>query len=150
MGTLQKVLDTADGDLSNGRRRTCPMQGGYFVSEEAEKAAKWDMREEYKRTKARLVTLENELRKIGDAWTGMGKWFKDPLGISFQANAQQITAVKAKSKITVEAIPLEYLNADAIVRLINDLEETRKSKDDLEARLKDIGGLDLGPFSLGT
>ncbi len=114
------------------------MQTRYFMNQEAEDAAKWRIVEQYKSAQARLAALESELKKIGDGLVQVGRAFQNVHGTTFAASGS-IDAVNTLSKALVGRIDLAEITADNLTRLIEDLEATRKLKDESEERLHELG-----------
>ena len=112
------------------------IQRGYFMSEEAEKAAKWDMLQDLKAQKSSSGVLHERADKIGKSLENFGRVLQNSSWILTRTQ----TSIKGKATI-VEArgaeleIPLSDLNADEICRLIDDIAETRQRIKTLQERL---------------
>lgn len=121
--------------------------GGYFVSEEAEKAAKWQLVENYNSAKAKLAALDGQLKQAGTTFLDMGRVVKDiHSGIVFKFGKDQITVVNESHSYgqaqTVAEIGLKFLNAESLITLLKDFQDTRRTVEELRANLKNVG-LDL-------
>jgi hypothetical protein len=117
------------------------MQGvyrqGYFMTEESEKAAKWDMLMGLKAEQARLAVLREQAKKIGKDLQDFGAILSNPLR-KFKIEPPVIEAMPT----AVDAhrtIPLDSLNQEKVIALIKDIEETEGRISELMNRLKDAG-----------
>jgi hypothetical protein len=103
-----------------------PMNGGYFVSEEAEQAAKWKMVEELKRDKEHLVVLKKEMKNLGERWIEFARTMQSPDLHAFDVAAQKITVGQWDSRPSrpVAEIRESDTNWDSLARLVSDYQKT--------------------------
>jgi hypothetical protein len=115
--------------------------GAYFMSEEAEKAAKWEMVEEYQRMKNEAARIRNKLKKTGDSLEQFGRLLANGV-VVFKEQGGRIIGnlpdVGNPDGITV-SIPTEHLNAAYVLGLISRLNEVQTRRNELLASLKEIG-----------
>lgn len=124
--------------------------GGYFVSEEAEQAAKWKIVENYNRAKAKLAVLEGELKEASADLSEMGRnTSRDYLlgSNTFLFSDKQVRIVNENApsgrSANITEISLKYFNADLLVNLLKDFQNTRTEVKELKASLK-AAGLEVG------
>jgi septation ring formation regulator EzrA len=113
--------------------------GSYFVSEQEEMAAKWQMVEDYKKITARLVTLQEEMKRVAQEWIELGRVLQSPNGILFDIQKQQITATNKLSNAKVADVRSSRVNWESLTKLVSDYQESLKRKDELGSRLKELG-----------
>jgi len=111
----------------------------YFMSTDAEAAAKWRMVEEYNQKKARLAALENEMRQLGETWSGMARVLKEPDAFGVEKMGQQILAYNRQSKVKIADLTPAQANWDTVVRLLSDYQQTKAEKERLAGNLKSAG-----------
>lgn len=100
--------------------------GGFFLSEEAEQAAKWKMVEELKRDKEHLVVLKKQMKDLGAVLADFAYAIQSPDLHAFDVTAQTITVGKWDAKPTR---PIAELRASAIAwesltKLLTDYQKT--------------------------
>jgi hypothetical protein len=115
-----------------------PYRKRFFMSEESEKAAKWDMVLQLKAERSSLSVLHNEAEKIGKELVRFGSVLANP------SWTFEITETNIQGKGTIlnagdMTIPLESLDQEKICKLINDINETPSNIKRLEAHVKDAG-----------
>ena len=115
---------------------------GYFMTEETEKAVKWDAVEQLQKVKARLLALETEMARIGKEWISFGSALQNPQDYSFDVTNAAISLGKPSAglgcslgRITSE----DALGWERFSALINDYREAVEEKTRLTARLNDAG-----------
>jgi hypothetical protein len=110
----------------------------YFVSEEAEKAARYDMMVALKRTQQHLATLRGQAKKIGEALANFGLVLANP-SWRFEVQAEKIVGVSSPEagRGTV-TIPREYLNDGVVVSLIADIQ---RASEDLKSQSEAVGDI---------
>ncbi|MGO9641299.1 MAG: hypothetical protein ACLP1Y_08360 [Candidatus Acidiferrales bacterium] len=108
------------------------------MTEESEKAANWEMVEQFKHCKAHLATLENEMKNIGESWIAFGRYLQNPC---FRAavTEQKITIVNELSHAVITTVSINQVSWEALVRLVQDYENTKNEKDSLLSKLRNLG-----------
>jgi hypothetical protein len=113
--------------------------GGYFMNQEAEKAKLYDMLQEQRKICGHLGALDDEFKKIAEAWSQMAMAFRMVDGVTFTLTDEGIRAVNDYTKATISVLPKQYLSYETITRLISDLEASRRRKADLNKNLEPSG-----------
>ena len=109
------------------------LYGGYFVSEEAEKAAKWDMLEEYHQTVSHLGVLENEFKKVSNSLGILASAFDKPTDrVEFDVSSTQIGVMTISNKTRLGVIPRGHIEFTSLAKLIEDYQKTVARKRELE------------------
>jgi hypothetical protein len=109
------------------------------MTEEAEKAAKWDMLQELKRKKSHLAVLRDSLEKTGKSLQKFGLLLINPLWL-FRREKEGI----AGNHTTLSGpdchfeIPLAHLNVEHITELLQDVAGTQEEIHALEERLREM------------
>ena len=119
--------------------------GSYFVSEQAEMAAKWQMVEDYKSASAKLALLLAELKNIGDEWAGIARVLQGPRGFSFEVEGTKLTVKNELTKANIASLHSSRVSWESLTKLIEDYRNTLKTKDELSSRLKQLG-VTLDPY----
>jgi hypothetical protein len=114
------------------------LSGGYFMSEQDEKAAKWQMVEDYKAANGMLETLKREAQNIGEMFTLLGNALKNhPEKIdSSSPNRILVGTLEHPVKTLVET---SKISLEVILALLQDIRTTADRKKGLEDRLKANG-----------
>ena len=108
----------------------------YFADQMAEKAAKWDMLEEYRNLEIHLKTLSNEFQKIATAWAEAANVFRTLRGISFTVGDNEIVALNDhRNAAVLLRLPKQYVNYEAMGALISDHQKTQRRLAELEENL---------------
>jgi hypothetical protein len=110
--------------------------GGYFVSKEAEDAAKWRMLQEYNEARSNLGNFDNEFKKIGRSLQSLASAYLMVYGVKFTVSDEGIRAVNTSTGAEIANVPKAYLSFETSVKLITDYEETYKRIRELEASLR--------------
>lgn len=111
-------------------------RGGYFVSEEAEMAAKWKMVEDHKKAKGKLATLVREASTVGLRIQRLQVALcGSPLKIKIVRD--KVISVPVEEKW--EEVDISKVDSDEIMKLIVDIDATSKLKADLGEKLRDLG-----------
>ncbi len=123
------------------------LERGYFMTEEAEKAAKWDAVEQLQKAKARLLALETEMIRIGKELIAFGSSLQNPRAYVFDVTSDAVTLGKQGGGGLGR--PLGRLTPDIVdwgnfCSLLNDYDDATKEKAELTARLGEAGFPTLG------
>jgi hypothetical protein len=114
--------------------------GGYFVSDQAEKAAKWEAVEEFRERKQHLLVLQNEMLKIGREWEPFANALKSPKSFYFKVEAENITVLYSQqSSQTTAQIPRTHLDWGTLSKLLSDYQATTERIKELEPQFRDLG-----------
>jgi hypothetical protein len=98
----------------------------YFASEEAEKAAKWDMLQNLKKLRSHLAVLRDRAENIGKTLETFGTVLANPAW-KFTVSEKEISGTATLiANARPFIIPRVYLDGEAIVSLIQEIEETEK------------------------
>ena len=114
--------------------------GGYFVTEEQEKAKRYDTRQRGLELKKHLATLNAELRDYSKAWADLGTLFDGDTSKTFKCDRSQgvITVVRTdlpnqplrrggqEAMNEVARVAMRYFTGDSLETLFADLEKTKK------------------------
>ena len=111
--------------------------GGYFVSDEAEKAALGDAFQRYQEAERKANLFAIEMGKIGKRLTVLAQALLYPQTYALLPEAAKLTIGKRDVALTrpLAEIPDSYLNWENIRRLILDYQEATASRIELAARL---------------
>lgn len=127
--------------MSNGR---------YFMTEEAEKARRYDMRQRGRELKAHLATLEHELHEHSKAWKELSETFGNWQHLTFRTDEEKIDVVRPVQNECVLpgrqptmnkvcSVPLLYFNGESMKRLLSDLEQAKKEREAIGKQLAELG-----------
>jgi len=108
---------------------------GYFLSEESEKAANWDMLQRLKSERSRLSALQDQAQTMGNQLDELGRVLKNPAW-TLVIRDEQITGTSSVARGAKFSVPLSILNPGTLSRLIQDTAETKHNIDTLSERLK--------------
>lgn len=110
---------------------------GYFVSEEAEQAAKWKMVEELRTKKEHLVVLKNELKNLAEKWAEFARVMQSPDLHSFAVAPQKITVGKwgEKPARPIAEIRDSSVQWDSLTKLVTDYQRTEGDVRTLQSQL---------------
>jgi uncharacterized protein YlxW (UPF0749 family) len=110
---------------------------GYFVSEEAEQAAKWKMVEELRTKKEHLVVLKSELKNLAETWTEFARAIQSPDLHLFAVDPQKITVGKWGEKLTRPVAEIRDSNVqwDSLAKLVADYQKTADDTKRLQSEL---------------
>jgi hypothetical protein len=115
---------------------------GYFMSDDAEKAAKWNIVEQQREAKEHLLALESEMTTLGEQWLAFGVALKSPGNYVFDITGSTITLGQHNAGLRQ---PLGWLTStgypswERFSELLTDYQETSKKKADLTAKLREAG-----------
>lgn len=110
--------------------------GGYFVSDEAEKAANWDALEEFRKLKRHRDTLTDAMRKIGKALGDFSYVLQHREGCTFDVQPSGITV--GRERRMVARVDPTQLDWEAMSRLVTDYIATTLRIAELEPRFRDL------------
>jgi hypothetical protein len=108
----------------------------YFMSQEAEMAAKWKMFEDYKELAARLSVLEREANSIGVVINN--------LAVALMGSPQKI-GITREGFVSIPSGPgrqelnISKVDVAGITKLIQEIQETAKQKGELHVKLTQLG-----------
>jgi len=119
----------------------CPMQTtayrkGYFMSEESEKAAKWDTLIQLKKEKSRLSSLYKQAEETGKELEDFGSVLKNRSWV-FTVTENAIYGKGTVQDTGDRSIQFESLDGKKISSLINDINETQETIRRLQEHIKD-------------
>jgi hypothetical protein len=112
--------------------------GGYFVTSESEKAAKWDILEQYQDKKSHMATLENQMQKLAEALSKLSFYLRNPHGmeIPYVETDEEIVGRNMLSKVETFRLTKEQFNWENLVALVKDYQGTQREKERLHKQLK--------------
>jgi hypothetical protein len=127
--------------IAEQRAGTVQHDRGYFMTEESEKAAKWDVVLEYRTASEHLVVLARQMQSIGEKMAAFGETIKKPENFSFDVEKQTITVGVPKSnpERPYARVAESDFNWADLCRLINDYQDTMQKKNQLAAQLRTAG-----------
>jgi hypothetical protein len=96
------------------------------MSEESEKAAKWDMLVSLKKERAHLEVLFEQARDIGKNLERLGRLLGNAAW-TFRVTGESIHGERRDEESSTLETPLDFLNAEKITKLISDINETRSN-----------------------
>ena len=108
------------------------------MSEESEKAKKWDMQRELADVRSHIGALDDEFKTIAKAWQGMAYYFGSVSGVSFAVQDEIIKATNDHTK-AVAILQKKYVTCESLVNLISDLQSSRQRAKELEENLNPSG-----------
>ena len=115
-------------------------RGGYFMSDEAEKAAKYDMIVKLRKTREKLTVLRDQAKEIGKALEDFGMILANPSWKLKVEDAEIIGKAEQFRGVSSATLTIKrsYLSDDLIVRLILELESTEKDLEEQSRAVKDL------------
>jgi signal recognition particle subunit SEC65 len=112
--------------------------GGYFVTDEQEKAKRYDMRQKGRELQKHLATLKSELRDYSQAWSSLGGAFNDADYNKFsweeQSGCIRVARPDPKQPVLpgrkqpmneIACVGMRYFYGDGLEKLLADLEKTK-------------------------
>ena len=116
--------------------------GGYFVSDEAEKAAIGDAFQRFQEAARRADLLTIEMDKIGKELGVLAEALRHPQNFALLPEASKLTIGRPNAALTnmaptrpLSELPESYLNWDNLRRLIVSYQEAVATKTELALRL---------------
>jgi len=109
------------------------------MTDESEKAAKWEILEQYQQAKSHLATLENRMNKLGTALQEFGRTLSSPHGIGIDIGSEHLTGVNMVSKTKVFQLSKAEITWEGLTGLIADHRKTDIEKQRLYGQFKDMG-----------
>ncbi len=110
--------------------------GSYFVSEDAEKAARWDDQQEFLELKRHRDTIVAAMEKVGKALGDFGYVLQHREGCSFDARPHEI--VVGREQRMVARVEPTQLDWQTVSRLITDYISTTQRVAQLEPRFPEL------------
>lgn len=111
----------------------------YFASEEAEKAAKWDMLQSLKQSRAHLAVLRDRAEKIGKVLEDFGTVLANPAWRFTISESEIVGETTLVSPVRPLIFPRSYFDCEAIVNLIREIEETEKTVQTQSKAVAEVG-----------
>ena len=111
------------------------------MSDEAEKAARYDIIETHESAKRRLATLEHVMAKLGERMANFGDTLKYPSRCVFAVDPNLDIRVKrddTQLKITAQ-LSKEHMEWESMCRLILDYQQTKQEVARLAGRVRGLG-----------
>jgi hypothetical protein len=115
---------------------------GYFMTKEAEDAAKWNAVEQLQKVKARLLALKTEMSRIGKEWVSFGSAMQHPEDYVFEVTSAAVTLGKSDAGLRRplgRITPEDALDWEKFSALLNEYREAMKEEARLSANLHDAG-----------
>lgn len=114
---------------------------GYFVSDDAESAAKWKAVERLRAAKEHLLALETEMAKLGKEWLAFGEALKRPGNFVFAITNDVITLGQHDAGLgrPLGRLTPADVNWERFFLLLTDYQKTSQEKAELTAKLRDAG-----------
>jgi hypothetical protein len=109
--------------------------GSYFVNDEAEKAAKWDALEDFRKTKHHRIALESEMGKLGRLLKTLSFALEYPQQCSFDIGDQTIGVASGRERLLVEP---SHLNWASVTKLLEDYNATVRRIAEMEPKYRDL------------
>jgi len=103
--------------------------GGYFVSEQEEKAAKWEMVEKLRKAKEHLAVLKSAMKDLASLWIEFSRVLQNPDFNVFLVTEKSITVGKQNANLSrpIAEIGESNVNWESVRRLIADYQETAQN-----------------------
>ena len=112
----------------------------YFATDEQLKAKKWDMLEETKALKARLASLESDLKKFALSWSEMGALHQHSGSWDYQIGEKELEVLNPSRQFcNILTVQWEHFDAVRIKLLLGDIQQTKNSLAEAEKGLRDLG-----------
>jgi hypothetical protein len=117
------------------------------LTEESEKAARYDIRQRGLALKRHLAALESKMKEYSDHWRELGTFFSNGAYNTFQIVGGKIEVVRTDPRshqipsalCTVASVSLSYFDKEDIARLISDLEDTKRDLEGVKKRCEAMG-----------
>jgi hypothetical protein len=127
--------------------------GGYFVTDEQEKAKRYDTRQRGLELKRHLATLRAELRDYSKAWSDLGTTFDndDSKQFVFDRREGVIKVLRAdlpqqplrrggqQGMNEVARVGIRYFTGDSLETLLSDIEATKKELQEVSRECAAMG-----------
>ena len=90
--------------------------------------------------RARLATLEYELRQFAASWRELGREGSDLHCRSLRADSESLAILNSSQSFAVIArVPWKHFDSEAIKRLCGDIQETKESLESVREQLRASG-----------
>ena len=112
---------------------------GYFMTQEAEDAAKWRMLTEYHQTIERLAALKSELKSLGESLEHFGRGLSNP-EFRFVLDGDLLVGTREGTPDVPQIqTPVSALDAERVLKLLKNLAETEARSSELHQLLEEAG-----------
>jgi hypothetical protein len=114
---------------------------GYFMSDESEKAAKWNVVEQYREAKEHLLALESEMTHLGEQWLAFGEALKSPSNYVFDTTGGAIALGQHNAGLRhpLGRLTSADVNWERFTALLVDYQKTSQKRTELTGKLHDAG-----------
>ncbi len=114
---------------------------GYFMSDEAEKAAKWNVVEQFNEAKEHLLALESVMTNLGKQWAAFSEALKEPNIFVFDVTKNVVTLGQSNAGLRrpLGQLTPGDMNWEKFCALLTDYQETSRKKTELICKLHDAG-----------
>lgn len=109
---------------------------GYFVSDEAEKAANWDAVQEFRELKRHRDSITDAMARLGKGLGDFAYVLQHPRDCAFDARPTEI--VVGREQRAIARVDSIQLNWETVSRLITDYITTMKRIAELKPRFRDF------------
>jgi hypothetical protein len=115
------------------------LAGGYFVSDEAEGAAKWKAVENHAKNKQHMVALKTSLSEIGKSLEKFGATIQRLDGAySIDVGDQAISVGHREHQRMMAHLSRQQMDWDALCRLLSDYSETKRALMESTGAMNDL------------
>ena len=115
--------------------------GGYFVTEEQEKLARYDARQRGLELQKHLATLKGQIARNKDAWKKLGDALDAVNYHTFKVENGEICVLTREGATMrkATAIALSHFDPESLTRFLADLEETKQALEAISKQCREMG-----------
>lgn len=120
------------------------------MTEEQEKIARYDLRQRGKELQRRLATVKAQLDQYASAWRQLSDTFRNADHDTFESTSGEVRVSRPDSTVRllpgqqpvvrkIAAVPLSYFDAEGLVQLLSDLEQTKQTLASVRRQCEEMG-----------
>jgi hypothetical protein len=110
--------------------------GEYFMTQEAEMAARWKMFEDYKNLRSKLSVLEREANTLG---LYLQRVSTALLGSPSKVRIEREKVIGVPVGDKWQEVDISQVDPNEIMKLLSDIQAVTKQKADLAGKLRELG-----------
>jgi len=112
----------------------------YFVTEDELDAKTGQMVRKAKELRERLTKLDDELKEFARSWNDLSKTSSGINSRAFRIGDKELTVINtSRSMETIATVPWKHFDAEAIKRLLRDIQQTSEELSEAESGLRALG-----------
>ena len=114
--------------------------GRYFVTQDELDAKTGQMVRKAKGLRERLAKLDDELREFSQSWNELSRTCAGTNSRAFRINETELTVLNtSRAMEPIATVPWRHFEAEAIKRLVGDIQQTSEELSEAERGLRALG-----------